>query len=82
MLPDGPIGYTGQCISLGRGAGILQFVAPDDTVRAAAITGGFGARIKELVCSSAAWSVSHPTMMLPSRRRRIVAAPADHPVSA
>ena len=80
-VPDAPIGYTGQCISLGRGAGILQFVAPDDTVRAAAITGGLGARIKELVCSSAAWSVSHPTMMLPSRRRRIVAAPADHPVS-
>lgn len=74
--PEGPIGYTVQCISLGRGAGILQFVTSDDAARAAAITGRFGARLKELVCSGAAWSVSHPTMLLPSRRRRLVDAPA------
>ena len=80
--PDAPIGYTAQCISLGRRAGIVQLVAPDDRPRATAITGGFGARIKELICSSAAWSISHPTALLPSRRRRIVAAPAADTVSA
>jgi len=81
-VPDREVGYYGQCISLGRRSGMLQFVTLDDEARSAAITGGFGARIKELVCSGAAWSISHPTLLVPRRRRRIVAAPADRTVSA
>ncbi|WP_405134842.1 hypothetical protein [Nocardia sp. NBC_01388] len=30
------------------------------------------ARLKELICSGAAWSVRHPTLLVPSRRRRVV----------
>jgi NADH:ubiquinone reductase (H+-translocating) len=75
-VPRRTIGYTIQCISLGRRDGIIQFVTPDDRARSAAVTGRMGARIKEFVCAGAAWSTSHPTILLPTRRRRVRAAVA------
>ncbi|MDI6098428.1 FAD-dependent oxidoreductase [Actinoplanes sp. NEAU-A12] len=68
-LPQNKIGYLGQCISLGRRDAIVQWVTPDDQPKPSAVTGKTAARIKEMICKSAAWSVSHPTSMLPSRRR-------------
>ena len=68
-LPQNKIGYLGQCISLGRRDAIMQWVTPDDQPKPSAVTGKTAARIKEMICKSAAWSVSHPTSMLPSRRR-------------
>ncbi|MFC9962750.1 NAD(P)/FAD-dependent oxidoreductase [Nocardia ignorata] len=73
-VPRNEIGYTGQCISLGRRDAIVQWVTPDDRPKSSALTGRPAARLKEFVCKSAAWSVSHPTTMMPSRRRRITAA--------
>ncbi|MGW6974519.1 NAD(P)/FAD-dependent oxidoreductase [Streptomyces sp. NPDC054952] len=67
------IGYATQCVSLGRRDGILQRVTHEDEVTSTVIAGRGGARIKELICSAAAWSVSHPTMLMPSRRRRLAA---------
>ncbi|MFE5809050.1 NAD(P)/FAD-dependent oxidoreductase [Streptomyces sp. NPDC056491] len=78
-VPETTIGYNAQCISLGRRDGILQKVTPDDRVKPTAITGRTGARLKELICSGAAWSVSHPTLMLPSRRHRIVTTAEARP---
>ncbi|MFI6362349.1 NAD(P)/FAD-dependent oxidoreductase [Nocardia sp. NPDC050630] len=75
-VPDAPIGYASQCISLGRRDGIVQKVTPDDQPTSTVITGRMGARIKELVCASTAWSIAHPTMMLPSRRRHLMATGA------
>ncbi|MFI6774447.1 NAD(P)/FAD-dependent oxidoreductase [Nocardia sp. NPDC050412] len=75
-VPDAPIGYASQCISLGRRDGIVQKVTPDDQPTSTVITGRMGARIKELICAAAAWSVAHPTMMLPSRRRHLMATGA------
>jgi NADH dehydrogenase len=75
-VPQRTIGYSFQCISLGRRDGIIQFVTPDDQAKASAVTGRTGARIKEFVCAGAAWSVYHPTMLLPTRRRRLTAAVA------
>ncbi|MFE9319730.1 NAD(P)/FAD-dependent oxidoreductase [Nocardia sp. NPDC052278] len=72
-VPDAPIGYASQCISLGRRDGIVQKVTPDDQPTSKVATGRMGARIKELICASAAWSISHPTLMLPSRRRHLMA---------
>ncbi len=74
--PDPPnkIGYTGQCISLGRRDGIVQWVTPDDQPKPSAVTGKTAARLKELICKAAAWSISHPTSMLPTRRRHIILA--------
>ncbi|MCY0959273.1 NAD(P)/FAD-dependent oxidoreductase [Streptomyces sp. H27-H5] len=67
------IGYAAQCISLGRRDGILQRVTHEDEATSTVIAGRSGARIKELICSAAAWSISHPTMLMPSRRRRLAA---------
>ncbi|MBB5911535.1 NADH dehydrogenase FAD-containing subunit [Nocardia transvalensis] len=74
-VPEAPIGYASQCISLGRRDGIIQRVAPDDTPTSLVFTGRIAARIKEFVCAGAAWSVSHPTVLMPTRRHRL-AAPA------
>ncbi|OPG13834.1 NAD(P)/FAD-dependent oxidoreductase [Microbispora sp. GKU 823] len=70
-VPETTIGYSLQCISLGRRDGIIQRVTPDDQVTSTVFTGRTAARIKEMICASAAWSVSHPTMMMPSRRRHL-----------
>ncbi|MGA4993619.1 NAD(P)/FAD-dependent oxidoreductase [Nonomuraea bangladeshensis] len=70
-VPETTIGYSVQCISLGRRDGIIQRVTPDDQVTSSVFTGRTAARIKEMICASAAWSISHPTMMMPSRRRHL-----------
>lgn len=74
-LPENKIGYTAQCISLGRRDAIVQWVTPDDQPKPSSVTGRMAARIKEIICKSAAWSISHPTAMLPTRRRHTI--PAD-----
>ncbi|MET8172566.1 NAD(P)/FAD-dependent oxidoreductase [Streptomyces clavifer] len=70
-LPDAPLRYFNQCISLGRKEGLIQYVTADDRAVRAALTGRFAALYKELVCKGAAWSVANPTLGMPSRRRRI-----------
>ncbi|MET9874362.1 FAD-dependent oxidoreductase [Actinacidiphila glaucinigra] len=80
-LPDMPLRYFNQCISLGRKEGLIQFVTADDRAVGAAMTGRFAAVYKELVCKGAAWGVANPTMGIPTRRRRVAprsaaAAPA------
>ncbi len=79
-VPERTIGYTIQCISLGRRDGIIQPVTPDDRPRATAVRGRAAAWIKERVCAGAAWSVAHPTILLPTRRRH-VAVPSEAAVS-
>jgi NADH:ubiquinone reductase (H+-translocating) len=44
------LGFFGQCISLGRRAGIFQFASKDDTANGWYIGGGLGAKLKEFVC--------------------------------
>ncbi|QKG23482.1 NAD(P)/FAD-dependent oxidoreductase [Actinomadura verrucosospora] len=75
-VPQTTIGYSVQCISLGRRDGIIQRVTADDQVTSTVFTGRTAARIKEMVCASAAWSIAHPTMMMPSRRRHLAATEA------
>jgi NADH dehydrogenase len=81
-LPQNKIGYLGQCISLGRSDAIMQWVTPDDQPKPSAATGKTAARIKEMICRSAAWSVSHPTSMLPSRRRHTILAEEPSAITA
>lgn len=71
-LPNTPIRYFNQCVSLGRGEGLIQYVTADDRAVGAALTGRPAALYKELVCKGAAWGVAHPTLGLPARRRRVV----------
>ncbi|MFD4432027.1 oxidoreductase, partial [Nocardia sp. NPDC058497] len=75
-VPDEQIGYASQCISLGRRDGIVQKVTFDDQPTSTVLTGRIGARVKEFVCAGAGWSIAHPTLLMPSRRRRVIAAGA------
>lgn len=71
-LPNTPLRYFNQCISLGRKEGVIQYVTADDRSVRAALTGRLAAVYKELVCKGAAWGVANPTLGVPSRRRRVV----------
>ncbi|MDA0563875.1 FAD-dependent oxidoreductase [Streptomonospora sp. S1-112] len=53
------LGFFGQCISLGRGAGIFQFADRDDTATGRYISGRLGARVKEVVCRSTLKHLAH-----------------------
>jgi NADH dehydrogenase FAD-containing subunit len=75
-LPNVPLRYFNQCISLGRREGLIQYVTADDRAVRAALTGRLAAVYKELVCKSAAWGVANPTLGMPVRRRRVVREPA------
>ncbi|GAA2925685.1 MULTISPECIES: NAD(P)/FAD-dependent oxidoreductase [Streptomyces] len=75
-LPEAPLRYFNQCISLGRREGLIQYVTADDRAVRAALTGRFAAVYKELVCKGAAWGVANPMLGLPSRRRHVVRQPA------
>ncbi|MEU5367310.1 FAD-dependent oxidoreductase [Streptomyces sp. NPDC005925] len=44
------LGFAGQCISLGRRAGIFQFAHKDDTAKGLHVGGRLGAKLKEFVC--------------------------------
>jgi hypothetical protein len=72
-LPNVPLRYFNQCISLGRKDGLIQFVTADDRAVDRSLTGRLAARYKELVCWGAAWGLTNPTLGVPVRRRRVVA---------
>ncbi|WP_033342694.1 NAD(P)/FAD-dependent oxidoreductase [Catenuloplanes japonicus] len=75
-VPTTPVRYYAQCISLGRHDGIIQLVTADDRPRPTAILGTPAARIKEMIAAGAAWSISHPTLLLPTRRHPLTPAPS------
>jgi NADH dehydrogenase len=74
-LPNAPLRYFNQCVSLGRRQGLIQYVTADDRAVPAVLTGRLAAVYKELICKGAAWSVANPTLALPTRRRRITPEP-------
>src|ERR1700742_582104 len=49
--------FAGQCISLGRGRGTLQFARTDDTPVDAALGGRTVASIKEAICKGTLWGI-------------------------
>ncbi|MFE3456302.1 NAD(P)/FAD-dependent oxidoreductase [Nocardiopsis aegyptia] len=52
--PDtAPFGYLGQCVSLGRRDGLVQFVRADDSPRPFLLTGRTAARVKESIVAGA-----------------------------
>ncbi|WP_433610515.1 NAD(P)/FAD-dependent oxidoreductase [Dactylosporangium sp. CA-139114] len=74
-LPNAPIRYFNQCISLGRRDGLIQYVTADDRSKPAVLTGRLAAVYKELVCRGAAWAVANPTLGLPTRHRPTTPTP-------
>ncbi|MFP3989363.1 FAD-dependent oxidoreductase [Streptomyces sp. E11-3] len=71
-VPNAPLRYFNQCISLGRREGLIQYVTADDRAVRAALTGRLAALYKELVCKGAAWGVANPTAGMPTRRHRVL----------
>ncbi|GAB2649314.1 NAD(P)/FAD-dependent oxidoreductase [Nocardia goodfellowii] len=53
------VGFAGQCISLGRGAGVFQFSSKDDRANKQYLGGRPGALLKEAVCWSTVWQLSY-----------------------
>ncbi|THV22831.1 NAD(P)/FAD-dependent oxidoreductase [Glycomyces paridis] len=74
-----PLHYVQQCVSLGRKEGLIQFVTRDDQAKDSSIRGRTAALYKELICTAAAWSVAHPTLGLPVRRRHLATHRAHKP---
>ncbi|WP_030160079.1 NAD(P)/FAD-dependent oxidoreductase [Glycomyces sp. NRRL B-16210] len=70
-LPNAPLRYVNQCISLGRGEGLIQYVSADDTTRSFSLRGRNAARYKELICKGAAWGVANPFFKMPVRRKKV-----------
>ncbi len=58
-------GYTTQCISLGRGDALIQFVNADDTPKSYLLTGLVGSIVKELICEYTIFSL-HMEKWLPN----------------
>ncbi|MEU8961940.1 FAD-dependent oxidoreductase [Streptomyces sp. NPDC048491] len=75
-LPDVPLRYVNQCVSLGRREGLIQYVTADDRAVRGVLTGRFAALYKEVVCKGAAWAVANPLLGMPARRRHVVARTA------
>ena len=80
-MPNAPLRYFNQCISLGRKEGLIQFVTADDRAVPAVLTGRLAAIYKELVCKGAVWGVVHPLLGLPVRRRPAVPEKAVTPAA-
>jgi NADH:ubiquinone reductase (H+-translocating) len=64
--PYTPIRYFNQCISLGRGEGLIQYVTADDRAVSAVLTGRVAAAYKEVICRFAVWGTANPTFGLPA----------------
>ncbi|MCY0937012.1 NAD(P)/FAD-dependent oxidoreductase [Streptomyces sp. H34-S4] len=85
--------FAGQCISLGRGAGIFQFAHRNDTALWFHIAGRPGAKLKEFVCKSIVKHLAdeaakpgayglHRVSGGADRRRRLEAGPGGTPAAA
>lgn len=54
--------YVNQCVSLGRGDGLVQFVGRDDSPRERVLTGRVAALYKEAIVRGTVWAQRHPGM--------------------
>ncbi|MEU9452644.1 FAD-dependent oxidoreductase [Streptomyces sp. NPDC048277] len=81
-IPNTPLRYFNQCISLGRREGLIQYVTADDRAVRATLTGRIAAVYKELVCKGAAWGVANPLLAIPTRPRRVTPQPTQTPATA
>ncbi|MFI1223807.1 MULTISPECIES: NAD(P)/FAD-dependent oxidoreductase [unclassified Streptomyces] len=73
-IPNTPLAYHGNHISLGRRDGILQMVDAQAGAKPKYVGGTKAARIKAGILRVSLWTTSHPTFGLPRRRRPLAAA--------
>lgn len=74
-VPTVKLAYVGNHISLGRRDGILQTVDAEGLAKPKHMGGRKAARIKSGIVRMSLWATSHPTFGLPTRKRRLAAAP-------
>ncbi|PJE95302.1 oxidoreductase [Streptomyces carminius] len=74
-VPATELKYYGNHISLGRRDAIFQTVDGDGRARSWYLGGRTAARFKAGVLKGAGWGTAHPTFGMPTRRRRLAAAP-------
>ncbi|MDE3721349.1 FAD-dependent oxidoreductase [Nocardiopsis sp. N85] len=74
-IPEKPLAYLGNCVSLGRGDGIFQVVDGEARSRPWSLRGRTAAFVKAFVLRGTAWNMRNPTYGLPTRRYRLAAAP-------
>lgn len=84
------VGFAGQCLSLGRRAGAIQFAGRDDTATGRHLGGRTGAVVKEIVCrgtvAQLAFEARRPGTLSrwgrdPQRRARLEARRAEVPAA-
>ncbi|KID30848.1 NAD(P)/FAD-dependent oxidoreductase [Prauserella rugosa] len=73
-IPATPKFYVGSHVSLGRRDAVFQLVDKQAQSRPVSLRGRAAARFKASVLTGAAWSTTHPTSGLPSRRHRLAAS--------
>ena len=78
-VPETKLVYTMNHISLGRCDGILQPIDDNAQAKPRYVGGRKAASIKVAIIKMALWAVSHPTLGMPRRRRRL-ALSASAPV--
>src|SRR5262249_52653058 len=75
--------FAGQCISLGRRAGIFQLASKDDTAKGLYLGGSPGAKLKEFICKGIVWQVAYearipggltPAWMRDGKRQQLLQA--------
>jgi NADH dehydrogenase FAD-containing subunit len=81
-IPATALQYLGNCISLGGRDAIFQAVDGDARSRTWSLRGRPAARLKAFVFRGTVWNMRHPTYGLPTRRRRLAAAPRLVPATA
>ena len=71
------VGFFGQCLSLGRRAGMVQVAHRDDTANRFRLAGRAAAKVKEAVCKATVWQLTyearHPgrvTVRVKDRKRQ------------
>lgn len=74
-IPNTKLVYTYNYITLGRRDGMLQAVDDEGHPRPKYQGGRTAARIKEGINRIALWTISHPSLNLPTRKRRLAAPP-------
>lgn len=53
------VGFTGQCVSLGRRAGLFQVARRHDTAIGLHLGGWLAAKLKEFVCKGTVWQLAY-----------------------
>lgn len=73
-VPNSPLAYLGNCVSLGRKDAIFQMVDGDARSKSWALRGRPAAHLKAFVLRGTAWNMHHPTYGLPTRKHRVTTA--------